>query len=96
MIQDDLRHAAEARSAARKALEGFGAIDILVNNAGIARVASLLELSQSDWEETLAVNLTAAFVVAQVRVPQMIEQGRGKVINVSSQAGVVAVDGHGA
>lgn len=92
----DLRDAAEARRASLAVLDDFGVVDILVNNAGIARVDSLLEMRLSDWEETLAVNLTAAFVVTQVLVPKMIEQGHGKVINVSSQAGVVAIDGHGA
>lgn len=96
VIQADLRDAVQARRAAQQVLEDFGVVDILVNNAGVALVASLLEMSQSEWDETLAVNLTAAFVVSQVLAPKMIEQGRGKVINVSSQAGVVAIAGHGA
>ena len=83
------------RLAGEAALERFGAVDILVNNAGIARIESLLETPLSDWEDTLAVNLRAPFILAQTLVPAMIERGGGKIINVSSQAGVVAIEGHG-
>ena len=83
-------HAAEA------ALAAFGAVDILVNNAGIARVAPILESPLADWEETIAVNLRAPYLLAQALAPKMIAQGTGKIINVSSQAGVVALEGHAA
>ena len=82
--------------AAARALALFGTVDILVNNAGIARIFPLAEMTQEDWDDTLAVNLTAPFVLAQALVPGMIAQGHGKIINISSQAGVVAIDGHGA
>lgn len=96
IVEADLQDAGQARQAAEEALAGFGVVDILVNNAGIARIDSLVDMGQADWDETLAVNLTAPFVVAQVLVPKMMEQGSGKIINVSSQAGVIALDGHGA
>jgi 2-deoxy-D-gluconate 3-dehydrogenase len=84
------------RQAAAAALERFGTVDILVNNAGIARIAPLLETTLADWEETQAVNLRAPLLLAQALAPGMIRQRRGKIINVSSQAGVVGIDGHGA
>ena len=83
------------RFAASEALRHFGTVDILVNNAGIARIKPILELTISDRDDTLNVNLRAPFLLAQGLVPKMIEQRSGKVINVSSQAGVVALDGHG-
>ena len=96
IIAADLHSPADTRRAAARALELFGTVDVLVNNAGIARIFPLAEMTQEDWDDTLAVNLTAPFVLAQALVPGMIAQGHGTIINVSSQAGVVALDGHGA
>lgn len=95
-IVADLRDAADTERAAQEALALFGTVDILVNNAGIARIEPMLDLSLEDWEETQAVNLRAPWLFAKVLVPAMIAQKGGKVINISSQAGVVALDGHGA
>lgn len=85
-----------AKDAARQALDAFGAIDILVNNAGIARVDPLLDATVEDWDVIMAVNLRAPFVLAQAIAPGMIAQKSGKIINISSQAGVVGLDDHGA
>jgi NAD(P)-dependent dehydrogenase (short-subunit alcohol dehydrogenase family) len=71
-------------------------VDILVNNAGIARIAPIVDLSLAQWEETIAVNLRAPFLLAQALAPKMIEQRSGKIINISSQAGVIALDEHAA
>jgi NAD(P)-dependent dehydrogenase (short-subunit alcohol dehydrogenase family) len=96
VIEADLATVEGARKAGTAALDAFGTVDILVNNAGIARIKPILELSVEEWDETMAVNLRSAFLVAQVIAPQMIAQRAGKIINVSSQAGVVALDGHSA
>ena len=82
--------------AAREALAGFGTIDILVNCAGVALIDPLADAKVEDWDATMAVNLRAPFLIAREVVPGMIKQKRGKIINVSSQAGVVGLDGHGA
>ena len=82
--------------AAKEALAAFGTIDILVNNAGVALLAHLTEATVEDWDQTMAVNLRAPFMLAREIVPGMIAQRQGKIINVSSQAGVVALDAHGA
>lgn len=82
--------------AAREALAAFGTIDILVNNAAIALVDMLLDTKVEDWDTTMAVNLRAPFLLAREVAPGMIAQKAGKIINVSSQAGVVGLDAHGA
>lgn len=94
MIEADMGTAEGPLHAAQAALDAFGVVDILVNNAGISRVASILKSSLADWEETIAVNLRAPYLLAQALAPKMIEQQSGKIINVSSQAGVVALEGH--
>jgi 2-deoxy-D-gluconate 3-dehydrogenase len=92
----DLATVEGPRLAGSKALEFFGTVDILVNNAGLVFVEDLLETSLEHWEETQRVNLRAPFLLAQTVVPKMIEQRRGKVINISSLAGGLAPLGHGA
>lgn len=82
--------------AARDALAAFGTVDILVNNAGVALVDSLLDATVADWDATMAVNLRAPFLLARELAPKMIAQKAGKIINVSSQAGVVGLDAHAA
>jgi NAD(P)-dependent dehydrogenase (short-subunit alcohol dehydrogenase family) len=95
-IAADLASAEGPVDAARQALKSFGTIDILVNNAGIALIDTLLEASVEDWDKTMAVNLRAPFLLAKELAPKMIAQRSGKIINISSQAGVVAIDGHAA
>lgn len=95
-IKADLATVEGAEAAAKAALEAFGTVDILVNNAGIALVEPLLDAKVEDWDLTMAVNLRAPFIVARAVAPQMIAQKAGKIINISSQAGVVGLDDHGA
>ena len=95
-ITADLATVEGPRAAARNALEAFGTIDILVNNAGVTTIKSIIDTPVDDWEWVNNVNLRAPYLLAQALVPKMIEQRMGKVINISSQSGVVALDDHGA
>ena len=66
----------------------FGRLDILVNNAGIAGpTASVAEARCEDWERTLAVNLTGAFLCAKYAIPHLVAQRNGRIINITSVAG---------
>jgi 2-deoxy-D-gluconate 3-dehydrogenase len=95
-IKADLATVEGAETAAKAALEAFGTVDILVNNAGIALVEPLLDAAVEGWDLVMAVNLRAPFIIAKTVAPGMIEQKSGKIINISSQAGVVGLDDHGA
>jgi NAD(P)-dependent dehydrogenase (short-subunit alcohol dehydrogenase family) len=72
----------------------FGNIDILVNNAGIAFRESAEEASEEKWDLTMAVNLKAAFLLSQAAGRYFMDQGHGKIINIASQAAVVALTNH--
>lgn len=74
----------------------FGRIDVLVNSAGVAILAPAEELDLSAWTTTLAVNLTGAFLMSQKVGRIMLDQGRGTVINLASQAASVALTDHAA
>ncbi|MCG3753945.1 SDR family NAD(P)-dependent oxidoreductase [Amycolatopsis sp. Poz14] len=68
--------------------ERLGSIDIVVNNAGARPITSLLETSPEQWHSTLGVNLTAPFLICRSAIPYMLEQGRGKIVNIASIAGL--------
>jgi len=72
-------------------LEHFGKIDILVNNAGVNHRVPILEYPEEAWDLVINTNLKGYFLVTQAVVPQMIERGYGKVINMSSILGTVAL-----
>ena len=71
-------------------LEATGRIDILINSAGVALLEPAGEVSEAAWERTLAVNLTAPLLLAQAVAPAMRRQRHGRIINLASQASVVA------
>jgi 2-deoxy-D-gluconate 3-dehydrogenase len=96
VIEADMSTVEGPQVAAAAALAALGTVDILVNNAGIARLDPLQTLSPAAWDETMAVNLRAPYLLAQALVGKMMAQRAGKIINVSSQAGVIALEAHGA
>ena len=61
-----------------------GAVDVLVNDAGIRRRAPFAESAQKEWDDIIATNLTAPFVVSQAVLPGMIARKRGKIIHIAS------------
>lgn len=69
------------------ALQTFGRIDILINNAGIMYRTRLMDISLSEWEQTLNINLTGAFLCTKAVLPIMKESGFGRIVNISSSAG---------
>jgi NAD(P)-dependent dehydrogenase (short-subunit alcohol dehydrogenase family) len=65
----------------------FGGIDILVNNAGIGRPGGIEDVTEEEWDRTLAVNLKAHFLACRAVVPHMRRRGGGHIVNVTSIAG---------
>ena len=72
----------------------LGRVDILVNSAGVVRLDPAENLSVQAWDTTLDVNLKGTFLMCQAIGRHMLVAGRGKIINLASQAGSVALDGH--
>ena len=75
------------------ASERFGCVDILVNNAGIVRPAMLHRMTAAQWDDVLAVHLTGSFNCLQAVVPGMMERRYGRIVNVTSAAGILGTIG---
>jgi len=90
----DLTVTANIKRVVAAALGKFGKIDILVNCAGVALLDDAESLSEDWWDATMAVNLKAPFLLSQHVGREMMKAGGGKIINLASQAGVIALDRH--
>ncbi len=90
-LQMDVSKMEQIQPAVDAAVKEFGRLDILVNNAGIAPENLVENVREEDFDATLAVNLKGTFFVSQAVGRVMIKQKKGTVINMSSQAGFVAL-----
>lgn len=89
-VRTDVADEASVENMVSASLNEFGQIDILVNNAGIiGPTAPVPAVSRQDWDKVLAVNLTGAFLCAHYALPHMIERHSGRIINVTSIAGLI-------
>ena len=86
----DMAHRDQVEELARKVTEALGPIDILVNNAGINRVSPIDGVRDADWEEVLAVNLTAPMILSRALAGPMKQRGWGRIIHISSVFGQVS------
>lgn len=83
-----------ARRVIGEVMDLAGAVDILVNSAGVVHLDRALDISLEMWDTTIAVNLTASFRMAQAAGREMTRAGYGRIINLASQASVIALDQH--
>jgi NAD(P)-dependent dehydrogenase (short-subunit alcohol dehydrogenase family) len=90
-LQMDVADRHQVFRAVEQTVEHFGRLDILVNNAGVAPENPAEKVRQEDFDLTLAVNLGGTFFTSQAVGRVMIRQQRGRIINMSSQAGFVAL-----
>jgi 3-oxoacyl-[acyl-carrier protein] reductase len=87
-IQADVRDSVAVKLMVRQLGDSLGKIDILVNNAGTVRNELLLRLSEEAWDEVVDTSLKGAFLCSKAVLRPMIEQGWGRIINISSVAGL--------
>jgi NAD(P)-dependent dehydrogenase (short-subunit alcohol dehydrogenase family) len=87
-VAADVADPAAVEAAFAQASARFGPVTLLVNNAGQAESAPFAATSLALWQHMLAVNLTGSFLCAQAALPQMLEAGWGRIVNVASTAGL--------
>ena len=90
-LQMDTTRLAEVRAAVEAAVAHFGRLDILVNNAGLAPENPAEDVREEDFDLTLAVNLKGTFFASQAAGRVMIRQRYGRIVNLGSQAGFIAL-----
>ncbi len=88
VVVADVADVSQLRDAFAQARERSGAITLLVNNAGQAESAPFAKTSLELWQRMLAVNLTGSFLCAQAALPDMLQAGFGRIVNVASTAGL--------
>lgn len=85
-VEVDVRDSTSIEQMADLCMRRWGRIDILINNAAVVTTGTVAETSEEDWRRVLDVNLTGAFLCSQAVLPAMLQQGRGKIVNVASVA----------
>jgi NAD(P)-dependent dehydrogenase (short-subunit alcohol dehydrogenase family) len=86
--QVDVTQAADCQRVVERTMREFGAIHVLFNNAGIIRRASVLEISEQDWDQVMAVNVKSIFLMSRQVIPIMAKAGGGSIINTASGWGL--------
>jgi 3-oxoacyl-[acyl-carrier protein] reductase len=84
----DVSRREEVERAVDATLERFGSLDVLVNNAGIHIAKPVMETTEDEWDRTIDVNLKGAYLCSKAVVPSMKRQGRGAIVNISSNSGL--------
>jgi len=84
IVHADLSTIAPVQGVVQRTTAELGGVDILVNNAGIIRRADALDFSEEDWDAVIDTNLKSVFFLSQAVARHMVEQGRGKIINIAS------------
>jgi len=92
-LKADVSKTEEVDSLIEQTLKTFGRIDILVNNAGITRDTLLLRMKLEDWQAVIDLNLTGVFLCTKAASKVMLKQKSGRVINITSVAGLMGNPG---
>jgi len=92
-VKADIAVKAEAEMLVKAAMDEFGRIDVLVNNAGFTRPNMMLKMTEDEWDQVVDIHLKGAFLCSQAAAQHMKDQNCGKIINVTSVAGLVGTVG---
>ena len=93
IIVADVANVAQVRSLIEQTRESFGRIDILVNNASWTSTGPALDVTEEEYDKTMDASVKSVFFACQAAAKVMIPQGRGKIINIGSNFGVIAFNG---
>ncbi|TYQ13320.1 UNVERIFIED_CONTAM: 3-oxoacyl-[acyl-carrier-protein] reductase [Acetivibrio alkalicellulosi] len=89
VTKGDVRSMDDVKSMIKTSVDTFGSVDILVNNAGITKDTIIFKMSEQDWDDVLDINLKGAFLCTKAVAKTMMKKRAGKIINISSVAGVM-------
>lgn len=92
-VKADVAKKADVENLVKTTVDKFGKIDILVNNAGFTRPAMMLKMEENQWDEVVDIHMKGVFLCTQAAGKHMKEQNSGRIINVTSVAGIVGTVG---
>jgi NAD(P)-dependent dehydrogenase (short-subunit alcohol dehydrogenase family) len=92
-LELDVRNLRQIPEAVDAVHSEFGSFDILVNNAGINRPMPGLNVTEENWDDHFATNVKGGFFLAQAAANKMFEQGRGRIVFIASQSGLIGIPG---
>ena len=92
-VKADVAVKSEAEKLVQSAIDEFGGLDVLVNNAGFTRPSMMLKMTEDQWDQVVDIHLKGAFLCSQAAALHMKEKKYGKIINVTSVAGLVGTVG---
>jgi 3-oxoacyl-[acyl-carrier protein] reductase len=87
-VRADVSRSTDVADLVKATVDHYGRIDILVNNAGVMFTKGVLETSEDEWDQTIAVNLKGPYLCSKAVAPIMIGQGAGAIVNMSSNSGL--------
>ena len=85
----DVSQSADCKRTVEETVAAFGGVDILFNNAGIIRRADVLDTTEEEWDQVMAVNIKSIFLMSKYAIPYIIDAGGGSIINTGSGWGLV-------
>lgn len=92
-IKADVSKEEDVKRMVNETIKAFGKINILVNNAGIYRGHLVTETTNEEWNELFGTNLYGPFLCCKYVIPHILKQGKGKIINIASIGGFIALEG---
>ncbi len=90
-VRTDVSKTADVQNMVRFAVSAYSRIDILVNVAGIFTTGTAVDTSEQEWDRILSVNLVGVFLCTKYCIPEMVKTGGGSIVNIASEAGLVAI-----
>jgi NAD(P)-dependent dehydrogenase (short-subunit alcohol dehydrogenase family) len=90
-IPGDISDEEAVREMGRSVMQSFGRVDVLANNAGVSLITPAEETTLANWQRVLEVNLTGPFLMSREFGREMLRQGSGSIVNVSSVAGLLGI-----
>lgn len=89
----DVRNVPSIQGVFDTIVAALGRIDILINNAGMGKPIPAIDITEDDWDEMMSLNMKGTFFCAQAAARHMLPKHYGRIVNISSQAAVIAIDG---
>jgi NAD(P)-dependent dehydrogenase (short-subunit alcohol dehydrogenase family) len=92
-VTADVTASDQVDRAVKSVIDTFGRLDILVNNAGVGWLGTVTDLSETDWDKVMAINVKSVFLCSRAAIPHLAKSGVGRIINIASVTGIVASSG---